>query len=148
MVNTAFSDFIVSATDLRKNQKRWFEAASRRPITINYGQQRLALINREEIHNLYVEKHYAELILRVCEEFAKEQKSNTFPWVEYLDDEDRKEFHRELLTCAIKSIITSDWTQLEYLIEDWKATAETEHSPEIVKALQDEGISPEYVTLE
>jgi len=148
MVSTVFSDMIVSATDLRKNQKRWLEAASQSPITINYGHSRLALVNRDQIRNLYIQKYYTELVLKACQEFLKGLKSETFPWVESLSTEEKVEFHKELLTCVMKSIITENWSQLEYLIQDWKATAETARSPEVVKALQDEGISSEYVTLE
>lgn len=147
MVNTMFSDFIVSATDLRKNQKRWLERAYENPITISYGHKQLAIMNREQVGKLYTQKHYAELVLKACDEFVKRQKSDTFPWVEYLSDDEKMQFHSELLTCVMKSIFTGDWTRLEELIQDWKATAETERNPEIVRMLQDKGTPEDYVTV-
>jgi len=147
MASIAFSDVIVNATDLRQNQKHWLEKAYDNPITVSYGQKRLAIMNREQIGKLYTTKYYSELVLKACEEFMKELKSDTFPWEEYLTEKEKLEFHKELLTRAIKSIMTGDWTHLEHLIGDWKATAETERSPEIVKALQDRGTPEQYVTL-
>ena len=147
MVSTVFSDFIVNATDLRKNQKHWLEKAYDNPITVSYGRKQLAIMSREQVGKLYTEKYYAELVLKACQEFMNEKKSATFPWVEYLADDEGVQFHNELLSCAMKSIITGDWTQLEYLIQDWKATAETERNPEIVKMLQDKGTPEGYVTL-
>lgn len=147
MVSTVFSDFIVSATDLRNNQKRWLEKAYDNPITISYGRRQLAIMNREQVGKLYAEKYYVELVLKACEEFVKEQGSHTFPWLEYLVDEEKTEFHKELLTYVMKSIITGDWTPLEHLIEDWKATAEAATNPEIAKMLQGKATPEKYVTL-
>jgi len=147
MVSIVFSDVIVNATDLRQNQKCWLEKAYENPITVSYGRKQLAIMNREQIGKLYTQKYYSELVLKACEEFMKGLKSDTFPWEEYLSDEEKIEFHNELLTCAMRSIFTGDWTQLEHAIEDWKATAETERSLEIVKALQDRGTPEQYVTL-
>jgi len=148
MVSIVFSDYIVNATDLRKNQKRWLEKACQDPVTISYRHKQLAIVNREQIGRLYTEKYWTELVLKACQEFMKGLKSETFPWVEYLSDEEKTQFHTELLTCAMKSTITGDWVQLEQLIQDWEATAETERHPEIVKALQDEETLEEYVSIE
>lgn len=90
---------------------------------------------------------YLELVIKACDEFQKEEKSEAFPWVESLSEDDRLHFHKELLTTAMASIITDDWTQLEYLIQDWKATAEVESDPELTKALTEKGSPKEYVRL-
>lgn len=147
MVSTVFSDFIVNATDLRKNQRHWLIKAYDNPITINYGRKQLAIMNRDQVGKLYTEKYYAELVLKACQEFVKGLKSDTFPWLEYLSDDEKMEFHSELLTSIMKSINTDNWTQLEHLIEDWKATAETAQNSEITEQLQHRGTPEEYVTL-
>jgi len=147
MVSTVFSDFIVNATDLRRNQKLWLERAYDRPITVSYGRKQLAIMNREQVHKLYTFNYYAELVLKACQEFTKEKKSDTFPWIEYLSEDEKMQFHSELLTRTMKSIITGDWAKLEYLIQDWKATAETAQNPEIAEQLQHRGTPEEYVTL-
>jgi len=147
MTSTVFSDFIVNSTDLRKNQKYWLKKAYENPITVSYGHRQLAIMNRQQIGKLYTEKHYTELVLKACQEFVKGLRSETFPWVEYLDEEEKIEFHKELLTCIMNSIITDNWIQLEHLIEDWKATAEVASNPEISRMLQDKATPEEYVTL-
>ncbi len=147
MMSTVFSDFLINATDLRKNQKHWLARAYENPITISYGRKQLAIMNRDQVGKLYTEKYYAELVLKACQEFVKGLKSDTFPWVEYLSDDEKTEFHSELLTSIMTAIITDNWTPLEYLIEDWKATAETAQNPEIAEQLQHRGTPKEYVTL-
>jgi len=148
MVSTVFSDYIVNATDLRRNQKQWLERAYHSPITINCGRRQLAIMNREKVSKLYTANYYAELVLKACKEFKEGNESNTFPWVEYLPDDEKMKFHSELLSCTIKSIITGNWNQLEYLIEDWKATAEVERNPELAKALMAGEDPSQYVEIE
>jgi len=147
MVSTVFSDFIVNATDLRKNQKQWLERAYNNPITVSYGRKQLAIMNRDQISKLYMKEYYAELVLSACQEFMEGLRSNTFPWMEYLSDEEKTQFHKELLTSATKAIFSDNWVHLEHLIADWKATAETAQHPEIVEQLQHKGTPEEYVTL-
>jgi len=71
MASTVFSDTIVNATDLRKNQKQWLERAYNKPITVNYGRRQLAIMNREQVNKLYMATHYLELVIKVCDEFEK-----------------------------------------------------------------------------
>lgn len=147
MTSTVFSDFIVNASDLRNNQKQWLERAYNSPITVSYGRRQLAIMNREQVGRLYAANYYLELVTRACDEFMKENRSSTFPWVEYLSDDEKMQFHREILNRAIKSTLTGNWTQLENLIQDWKATAEVESSPELVKALMAKEDSSQYVEI-
>jgi len=146
MVSTVFSDFIVSATDLRKNQRHWLETASQNPISINYGQKQLAIINRDIICNLYKEISYLEKAIKAHQEYLY-GRNETFPWLEYLSDEEKRQFHEELLNDVMKSIATHDWELVEELLQDWKATVEVKKNPEVVKALKDEGTSSKYVTI-
>jgi len=147
MVSTVFSDTIVNATDLRNNQKQWLERAYNKPITVSYGRKQLAIMNREQVSKLYMATYYLELVIKVYDEFEKEGKSKTFPWVENLSEGDRLQFHKALLTNALRSVITNNWTQLEYLIQDWEATAEVEGDPELAKALMEKGDPKAYVRL-
>jgi|GEM_PF-1158230 len=147
MVSTVFSDFIVNATDLRNNQKQWLERAYSRPITVSYGRRQLAIMNREQVGKLYTAKYYSELVLKACQEFMEKNKSDTFPWVEFLSDDERMQFYNELLKRTMRSFITGNWSQLENLIQDWKATAEVESNPELAKALTAEEDSSQYVEI-
>lgn len=147
MVSTVFSDYIVNATDLRTNQRQWLEKAYNNPITVNYGRKQLAIMNREKVGKLYTANYYSELVLKACKEFMDENKSSTFPWIEYLSNEEKMQFHTELLSTTLKSIIIGNWTQLEYMIEDWKATAEVESNKKLAKALRAEVDSSHYVEI-
>ena len=148
MISTVFSDNIVKATDLRTNQKEWLERAYHSPVTVNYGQRQLALMNREQVGKLYIANHYLELVTRACDEFMKESGTSTFPWVEYLSGNERQGFHRALMTRALKCVATGDWKQVESLIEDWKAAAIAKSSPSLVEALTAEEDPLNYVEVE
>ena len=147
MVSTVFSDDIVRATDLRTKQREWLERAYEKPITVSYGKKQLAIMRREQVGRLVTTNYYLELVIKACNEFEKEGESKTFPWTESLSEGDRLQFHKELLTNALKSTVTGDWAQLEYLIQDWKATAEVESDPELAKALMEKGDPKAYVRL-
>lgn len=121
--------------------------AYKSPITVNYGQRQLAIINREQVSKLFMAIHYLELVIKVCDEIEKQGKSGTLPWVEELSRNDMLQFHKELLSSTMKSVVTNNWEQLEYLIQDWKATAEVESNPKLAKALLEKDKPKEYVKL-
>ncbi len=148
MINTLFADEIVNSSDLRNNQKRWLELACNKPITVNYGRKQLAIMNREQLSGLYKAIYYLELVVKVCEEFEKSGKSRILPWANDLPEKDRAKFHEELVNGAIHAAATNDWSEIEYLLEDWKATAEVENNPKLVEALIREGNPEEYVRYE
>ena len=148
MVSTVFSDDIVKATDLRNKQREWLERAYEKPITVSYGKRQLAIMRREQVSRLFAANYYLELVAKACDEFLNEKTSSAFPWVEYLPDNEKLTFHRELMERALKSIVTGDWAQLEYLIEDWKATAEVERSPELSKRLREKDDPSKYVKVQ
>jgi hypothetical protein len=148
MINTIFSDEIVNSSDLRNNQKHWFEVACEKPITINFGRKQLAVINREELGNLYTTIHFMEMVLKVCEELEKEAESRTLPWINSLTEEDKTVFSREFKDTALHAVDTGNWTELEFLLEDWKATAEVENHPELKEALMKDSNTDKRVRLE
>ena len=150
MVNTVFSDEIINPTELKKNQRRWLDKARKQPVTIKFGDSGLAIVDRELIKNLYAEKHYAELLIKYCQETGNSitAKSSVFPWTASLPDEDKQEFRNEFFTAFVKAIQTNNSTELEELLEDWKATAEVWENPENVEALMTKEESEEYITLE
>jgi hypothetical protein len=147
MVTTLFSDEIVNSTELRNNQRYWLGRASSRPITITYGHHQLAIIDRETISNLYRQKYYLELVVKFCEEVEKKTNSNTFPWVDYLANNEKRQFHEELMTNVVKAIVTDNWIGVETLLNDWKATAETIQDTEAMKILSTTGRKNEYIAL-
>ena len=145
MATTFLSDEVISPTELRANQKHWFNRASENVVTIVTGHKKFALINRERISKLYMQKYYSELVLSYCQEVSKNIRSTTFPWVEHLREEEKSEFHNELLSCIMRSIITDDWLSMEHLLEDWKATAEVISNSKLAEALLEEEDHSSYV---
>ncbi len=148
VVETVFSDRVVNASDLRKNQRQWLEEALKRPVTVNYSRRQLAIMNRDQVRDLFIKVQFAELALAACRDIDKGGIFEKLPWLEYLTVEDRAQFRDELLNAFLKSSKTGNWDDLDELISDWKATAETERSPEIVKALKEGETATDYVALE
>lgn len=147
MVTTVFSDEIVNATELRAKQSHWLTIASKRPVTVTYGSRKLTILNREKIRNLFIQAHYMESFVKYCNEVMKGTKSNTFPWTEYLDDEEKKQFYEEFISSIMMAVVTENWEVVETLLEDWKATAETESDEETMKALRTKQASDKYIAL-
>ena len=149
MINTIFSDEIINPTELKKNQRHWLDKAQRHPVTVRFGDSGLAIVDRKLIKNLYAEKKYAELVVRYCQERAEAKDKNTvFPWLDSLDEQEKKEFHGEFLTNFIKATQDNNWIEMEYLLEDWKATAEAYQNPEFMEAVKNRGNPEDYITLE
>lgn len=147
MATTILSDEIIRPTELRANQKHWLDKATENIITIINGSKQLTLINRERISKLFAQKQYTDLVISYCYEFNNNIRSSTFPWTEYLNSEEKAEFYNELLKNIMHAIITDDWTLVEHLIEDWKATAQAINNPTLAKALLAKEDSSEYVEI-
>jgi hypothetical protein len=147
MVNIAFSDEIVNATELRNNQKHWLDLASRSPVTVAYGRHSLAIVNRERIARLLAQNHYLELAVKLYADINTRKSSDILPWVEYLDESERREFLQEFISAVKRALTGDDWINLETLLDDWKATAETLHDKVAVRALTSRGRKDKYIAL-
>jgi hypothetical protein len=147
MISTFLSDDVINPTELRANQRHWLDKATENVITIVNGTRKLALINRERISKLYAQKYYSELVIKYCQELDKNIKSNVFSWAEYLNDEEKAEFHNELISTIMTAVVTDEWSSMEHLIEDWKATAEANSNPKIAQALLAEEDPSKYVEI-
>jgi len=147
MTTTVFSDEIVNATQLREKQSHWLTVASKRPVTVTYGPRKLTILNRETIRNLFIQAHYLELFVTYCNEVMKGTKSTKFPWIEHLDEEEKKQFHEEFIGSTETAVFSEDWDMVETLLEDWKATAETKSDKEVMKALRAKQEPGKYIAL-
>ena len=147
MVTIAFSDEIVNSTELRNNQKFWLDVASRQPVTIAYGPHNLAILSRERIAKLFRQNHYLWLAIQICTDISAKRSSTELPWLNYLDEEDKHQFLDEFTGCIKKAMAKEDWEELDTLLDDWKATAETLHNSEAMKTLKTRGLKKEYVAL-
>jgi hypothetical protein len=147
MVTLSFEDEIVSATKFRGDQSHWLERARKRPVTITNGDNKVTIINRNDIRDLVISRNYLELAVRLCDELEKNQKPSTLYWLEYLDNEDHKLFMKEFVSNIMVSITTGNWDNLGELLDDWKATAETVNNAEVMKALDEDISLEDYVTI-
>lgn len=147
MVTRVFDDEIVSATKFRTSQSYWLSVASKRPVTVTTGDKKVIVFSRERMRELYIGRDYLELAVRLYDELERNQKNTILYWLEYLDVEDRKLFIKEFINNILISITTSKWDNVEELLEDWKATAETENNPDVMKALKTKIRKDEYITI-
>ena len=58
------------------------------------------------------------------------------PWAKNLDKEEQQEFRNELVNSVMTAIATDNWDNIETVIEDWKATAETEQNEAAMAAIK------------
>ncbi|MGD0856124.1 MAG: hypothetical protein ABSA18_10020 [Dehalococcoidia bacterium] len=135
MVITPFSDNIVNPSELRKNQAHWLGMAAASPITVTYGDFKLAILNREKIANLYKENYYLELGMKLCISIRVAGAGEPLPWMQYLNAEEKIEFINELVEGISESTATNNWYTVDTILGDWKATAETLGNPEAMRAL-------------
>jgi hypothetical protein len=130
MVPKIFDDTIVSATELKKNQKAWFEKAYNTPVSVTSSKGRnFVLINRELMSSIYKAKETGEDVIRYFYDLKKEAdtgefSSEVFPWAKYLGSEDRIKFGDELLSSFIQLVSTNNLDLIKEVISEWRATAE------------------------
>lgn len=141
MVTTLFSDEIVNATELRSKQKHWLDRAYRQPITVTYGSHKLTIFNREKIRDLFIQRYFLELAVKYCTD------SKNIAWTEYLSEKEKDEFRREFLDTIKVALVTDQWHNVEILLGDWKATAETKQNKEAMENLTKKGRKKEYILL-
>ena len=130
MTTTLFGDTIISSTELKNNQKKWFDKALETPISItNRAGRHFVLINREQVRNLMLIRSYSEKIVKYSQE-VKAQKdtdnfvSDVFPWAKNLNRDERAEFRDELISAFIELMHINNWKHLDEIIGSWEATAE------------------------
>jgi hypothetical protein len=154
MVTTLFSDAIISSTELKNNQRRWFERACRAPISItNRGGRNFVLINRDQVHNLFLAREYAEKILKYCHELKDatdtgEFASDVFPWAKNLSYDERLEYRDELVSTFTEVIHTNDWSVMDEVISSWEATAEALTNKEFMEVVNSDPVKRKYVEVE
>ena len=145
MVSTLFSDEIVNVSKFRGSQSRWLSMAAKRPITITNGDTKLTVLNRELVKNLYLQKYYLELIVQFCDEVDTGKAFKALPWLTYLDGDEKKEFFTDLMSAIMEAITVDRWDGIEEVIEDWKATAETESNEEAMAAINSKVSKDKYI---
>jgi hypothetical protein len=150
MVTTILSDEVINSTELRTNQKKWLEKAFFSPISIMSGAKKLVLLNREHAKHMYSQIHFAEMIIRYCEErdSGKKRQSDIFSWIRYLNEKSIDEFHKELIFAFLKAVDNKDWLAFEEMLNAWIATAEAMTNPEMVELINTDLTKEEFTRVE
>ncbi|MFC1965717.1 hypothetical protein ACFLWI_02050 [Chloroflexota bacterium] len=150
MVTTILSDDVINSTDLRDHQKRWFDRALIRPVSITSGAKKLVLLNREHAKHMYSLSHYAEMIIQFCREreLVKKGGSDVFPWVKHLSENAIDEFRRELFSTFEEVMRSRDWLAFEEMLDSWVATAEAMTNPEMVELATTDLSKEEFTKVE
>lgn len=152
MVTTLFDDEIISSTDLKNNQKRWFDRALKSPVSItNRGGRLLVLINREQARNLVLARDYAEKIFKYCQDLKEETGSfagDVFPWAKHLSKEDRLAYRDEMVSAFAETIQTNKWSVLDEIISSWEATAEALTNPKFMEVANSNSAQRKYTRVE
>lgn len=147
MVTHVFDDEIITATKFRTRQSHWLSIASKRPVTVTVGDNKVVVFSRERVHGLYLGRHYLEAAVKLCNEMEKGKKSLVFPWLEHLDSVEQEQFRDEFVNNVLTAIVTDKWDKVQELLEDWEATAETKSNPDVMKALKAKVRKGQYITI-
>jgi hypothetical protein len=154
MTTMLFDDDIISSTELKNNQKRWFDRALKSPVSItNRGGRQLVLINRQQIHDLVAARDYAEEIFEYCHEIQNESEtghfeSNAFPWAVSLASQDRIALRDELVSLFNRAVHSNSWNLLDEALDAWKATAEALADKEFMAVVNSTPEKREYTAIE
>jgi len=150
MVTTILSDEVINSTELRTNQKKWLEKAYVSPISIMSGAKKLVLLNRQHAKHMYSIIHYAEMIIRYCEErdSGKKGESDVFPWIKHLSENAIEEFHKELFFTFQKSVDNKNWLAFEEMLNSWIATSDAMTNPEMVELINTDLSKEEFTRVE
>jgi hypothetical protein len=150
MAVTILSDEVINSTELRNNQRRWLEKAYISPISIMSGTKKLVLLNREHAKHMYSLIHYAEMIIRFCEErdSGKGGESDVFPWIKHLSVTAIGEFHKELFFVFQEAAHNKDWLAFEEMLNSWIATAEAMTNPEMAELITADLAKEEFTRVE
>ncbi|MBN2240407.1 MAG: hypothetical protein JW712_11590 [Dehalococcoidales bacterium] len=154
MVSTIFDDSIVSATELKKNQKYWFDKAYSTPVSITSSKGRnYVLINREQIGTVFKAKEISEELIRYCYELKKETETgfftgDVFPWARFLNQDERMEFGDDLMKAFVIGSKLDDFELVGEVISEWKATAEALSNAEFMEVINTESSDRSYTEVD
>lgn len=150
MVTAFLSDDVIHSTDLRKNQKYWFDKANVSPVSVVSGTKKLVLLNREQAKDMYLRNYYATQIIHLCKERNSGQvnDSNVFPWIKHLSEKAITEFWKELFSAFDEAIHSRNWLAFEEMLNSWISTAEAMTNSEMVELLSTDLNNEKYTRVE
>jgi len=152
-----FGDEVVQATELKRNQRHWFERARQTGgVTIIQGRRAdLVLVPRrtvaESMETVQRVQQISQFLLEwihAGSEGGDLIDSVVFPWFTDLDQTERQQFHADLIKVLAMCVMQGDWTTLDELLEDWQATAEANRTPDLQDTWEQRGCTEDYEPME
>jgi len=150
-----FGDEVVQATELKRNQRHWFERARQvGGVTIVQGRRAdLVLAPRRVVAENMETAQRARLIGQFLLEWIRAgngslSDSVVFSWLADLDQAERQQFHADLIKVFAECVIRGDWTDLDELLEDWQATAEANRTQGLLGTWERRGHTEDYEPME
>jgi hypothetical protein len=142
----AYSDEIVSATELNRQSGRILDKAAEHPVTITRNDQYFALLLREDMANLIKgvkqSKNVVEILSTAFSLLRGDNISNENPyaWLKVFDLDDIQDLISELTKAfsLIESTSVNAWDLIGSIIYEWHESAIAISSPELANAFNDE----------
>jgi len=150
-----FGDEVVQATELKRNQRHWFERARQTGgVTIVQGRRAdLVLAPRRVVAGNMETAQRVRLIGQFLLEWIRAGNGNlvasvVFPWLADLDQAERQQFYTNLIKVFAECVTRGDWTALDELLEDWQATAEANRTQGLLDVWEQRGRTEDYEPME
>jgi hypothetical protein len=143
--SNAYSDELITATELNRQPGRVLDKAYERPITITRNDQSFALLRREDV--AYLVKGITQSkavfeVLSVAFRLLLGEKigyEHPYGWLGVFDADELQEFIQEVSE-AFRLTETSHqaWDMIDAIIYEWHQSSIAISSPELAAAFEDE----------
>ncbi|QYX33644.1 hypothetical protein [Sphaerospermopsis torques-reginae] len=141
----AFSDELITATELNRQPGKVLDKAYQHPITITRNDQSFALLRREDV--AYLVKGVTQSkavfeVLSVAFRLLLGQQigyEHPYGWLSVFDADELQDFIKEVSDAFRLTDISPDaWDMLDAIIYEWKESSIAINSPELAAAFNDE----------
>lgn len=143
--NNAYSDELITATELNRQPGRVLDKALDHPVTITRNDRSFALLPREEVTFLVKAARQSRTVfevLNVAFRLLLGQKigsEHPYGWLRVFDSDELQDFITEVSeTYRLADSSNRAWDELDDIIHEWQESAIALLSSEIAAAFRDE----------
>jgi hypothetical protein len=143
--SNAYSDELITATELNRQPGRILDKACERPVTITRNDQSFALMRREDaaylVKGITQSKAVIEMLsvafsLRLGKEIGSE---HPYGWLRVFDVDDLQDLIKEVTEAfCLTDISNNAWDLIDAIIHEWHESAIAISSPELAAAFSAE----------
>ncbi|WP_375449153.1 hypothetical protein [uncultured Nostoc sp.] len=143
--SNAYSDELITATELNRQPGRILDKACEHPVTITRNDQSFALLRREDV--AYLVKGMAQSkaafeVVSAASGLVMGKKINSehpYGWLGVFDADDLQDLIKELSDAfRLADISKNAWDLIDAIIHEWHESAIAISSPELAAAFNDE----------